>query len=217
MFDGDKLANRLSLLRTTYQINQRQIANITKLFTPVGKTTISQWENKLRVPAVSALQSIADLFAVSLDWLTGRIDKPYSTELILNLENDLMPLSIYIADSVSVNVFPVDTFHIAEEYLDIKKRPLYYSLVVRANIVFVLNCIKFDIIQNHLIVPNPNPASSIKFVVQYSDLNQDNMSNLNNLINNNPRCSLPLEMARLMPSENPLFDLEEKLNSINNA
>ena len=71
MFDGDKLANRLSLLRTTYQINQRQIANITKLFTPVGKTTISQWENKLRVPAVSALQSIADLFAVSLDWLTG--------------------------------------------------------------------------------------------------------------------------------------------------
>lgn len=217
MFDGDKLANRLSLLRTTYQINQRQIANITKLFTPVGKTTISQWENKLRVPAVSALQSIADLFAVSLDWLTGRIDKPYSTELILNLENDLMPLSINIADSVSVNVFPVDTFHIAEEYLNIKKRPLYYSLGVRANIVFVLNCIKFDIIQNHLIVPNPNPVSSIKFTVQYSDLKQDNMVNLNNLINNNPRCSLPLEMARLTPPASPLFDLEGNLNSINNT
>lgn len=35
---------------------------------------------------ISSAQSIADLFAVSLDWLAGRIDTPYQEELLEALE-----------------------------------------------------------------------------------------------------------------------------------
>lgn len=38
----------------------------------VTKGAVSQWENGLRVPEVSTLLALADVFGVSLDTLVGR-------------------------------------------------------------------------------------------------------------------------------------------------
>ena len=41
----------------------------------VSKTTLSNWESGRRVPSVEALEKLADLYGVSVDYLLGRTDQ----------------------------------------------------------------------------------------------------------------------------------------------
>lgn len=41
----------------------------------VSKTTLSNWESGRRVPSVEAIEKLADLYGVSVDYLLGRTDQ----------------------------------------------------------------------------------------------------------------------------------------------
>lgn len=59
---------KIRRLRQERNITQIQLAK----YLNVSNTTISNWENNLRVPDIFILIKIADYFKVSLDTLVGR-------------------------------------------------------------------------------------------------------------------------------------------------
>ncbi len=63
-------AERLRELRTEHNLQQKELAK--KLF--VDASTVSQWERGKAKPDYQKQQMLADLFNVSLDYLTGRSD-----------------------------------------------------------------------------------------------------------------------------------------------
>ena len=85
--------------------------------------TTSQFEKGLNLPSVDTLVIIANLFSVTIDWLTGRSNTPYSEEVILQLENDMLD-DLKIWDELP------------ENFKSEKKRAKHYTILeVRANIL----------------------------------------------------------------------------------
>lgn len=68
---------RLKELRKSKNLTQEQLANIFYL----NKSSISRYENNTQLPENDLLQSIADFFQISVDYLLGRDD---SKEVLLN-------------------------------------------------------------------------------------------------------------------------------------
>jgi transcriptional regulator with XRE-family HTH domain len=64
---------RLRLLRTKLQITQAEVAKRLEI-TP---TAYSNYENGEREPDIATLHRLCDIFDCSLDYLTGRVSKPY--------------------------------------------------------------------------------------------------------------------------------------------
>lgn len=208
MYNGDVLSSRVKLLRTTYGLTQVRLSHLTSLAVPIGAAAIGYWEIQKRIPTVAALQSVADLFAVSLDWISGRRDKPYDASLILSLEKSLLPLVIPFSGNDDFVALPCFEIQIPEEYQNEEKRPIYYPLGVRANIIFWLNCFKYDIISRSLIIKNPS-SNGGKLTLQFSKLNQELMVQYNELFNNNSRLGLPERIVADVPEPRPLWDLEK--------
>ena len=67
------LGNKISELRTSYNLNQVQLAK--KLH--VSKQTVSNWENNNILPSVEMLVKIALFFSVSVDYLLDMNDRKY--------------------------------------------------------------------------------------------------------------------------------------------
>ena len=77
-------AKNFKLLRLSHFLSMSDLAYILNF---KNKSTISQLESIKIYPSFEKLLDIADLFAVSIDWLVGRSSQPYDEELILNLES----------------------------------------------------------------------------------------------------------------------------------
>ena len=208
VYNGDVLSSRVKMLRTTYGLTQVRLSHLTSLAVPIGAAAIGYWEIQKRIPTVAALQSVADLFAVSLDWISGRREKPYDESLILLLERALLPLVIPFSEKENFIALPCFEIQIPEEYQNEEKRPIYYPLGVRANIIFWLNCFKYDIINRSLIIKHPT-SDGEKLTLQLSELNQELMIQYNELFNNNSRLGLPASMVADVPAPQPIWDLEE--------
>lgn len=58
----------LKLLRKQHKLSQKEIGNIFH----ASQNTVSQWENGTRKPSYDVIQTIADYFNVSIDYLLGR-------------------------------------------------------------------------------------------------------------------------------------------------
>ena len=63
---------RLKELRTNKKLTQQQLGDIIH----VSKVSVSGYENGTRTPDTDTLQSIANYFNVSLDYLVGRTKNP---------------------------------------------------------------------------------------------------------------------------------------------
>ncbi|MCH5186795.1 MAG: helix-turn-helix domain-containing protein [Oscillospiraceae bacterium] len=87
-------AERLKTLRKANNLQQKDIAK--KLF--VDSSTISQWERGHAKPDYQKQQMLADLFNVSLDYLTGRSDEQ-------NPKSTKSETSVFKYD----NIFPIET------------------------------------------------------------------------------------------------------------
>lgn len=68
------IPQRLKALRKSKQLTQEQLGQEIN----VTKVSVSGYENGNRTPDTATLQRIADFFAVSVDYLLGRTDKPTS-------------------------------------------------------------------------------------------------------------------------------------------
>lgn len=70
------LGNRIRELREQYEINQQDLARYLK----VAKSTLSQYETGSRVPNDDIKKAIAKKFNVSVDYLLGLTDIPYTID-----------------------------------------------------------------------------------------------------------------------------------------
>ena len=93
-----------------------------------NKSTIAQLETIKIFPSFETLLEIANLFAINIDWLVGRSSEPYSEEIILKLESEIMSIKLN-ADTEFRQSTP-------DIYSNIDKRTKFYSLSERANLIF---------------------------------------------------------------------------------
>ena len=92
---------------------------------------------------MSEVRCNSDFFAVSLDWLTGRSEEPYSDSVIKRLENELAALyhdvnlsknqDLLYFKAAIILYFSKDYFSYSEEY----------TLEERADVVYALNFLKY--------------------------------------------------------------------------
>ncbi|MGE5630248.1 MAG: helix-turn-helix domain-containing protein [Caulobacteraceae bacterium] len=87
---------RLRELRQSKGITQNELGSVLG----VGKTTISQYESETRKPDSIMLQSIADYFNVTVDFLLGRTDNPNT----VILEGDQIPEELRNVDVELIEV-----------------------------------------------------------------------------------------------------------------
>ena len=89
----NELNIKLKTLRKEQGYTQEQLADILNL----ARSSISNYENGINEPSISILVAIADLYNVSLDWLTGRTKTRYNSNLYIkdNIENIDVITSIY--------------------------------------------------------------------------------------------------------------------------
>lgn len=133
------VARHIKHLRESHQLSVSQLSTI------FGKsrTTFSQIElGNMKLPQ-DFLTDIADFFAVSLDWLTGRTDEPYSLSVIQNQEASLLKLSQQISLSRSQNLIYylaiIRIFELDAYWSKVNK----YSIDQRADVIYALNFWKY--------------------------------------------------------------------------
>lgn len=90
--------NRIRELREQYEINQQDLARYLK----VAKSTLSQYETGSRVPNDDIKKAIAKKFNVSVDYLLGLTDIPYT-------------IDDYIARQKKTGTQPTDDNYSADE------------------------------------------------------------------------------------------------------
>lgn len=78
-----EIGPRIKLLRENARLTQIELAKILK----INNSTLSQYENGVRIPSDDVKISIANFFDVSLDYLLGRTDQ--QEKPILSVEDGL--------------------------------------------------------------------------------------------------------------------------------
>lgn len=74
---NELFASRIKSLRKEYGYTQSEVAKRLK----IGQTTIANYENGSRIPDISKLSMLADLYHVSIDYLLGRSEARVLTEI----------------------------------------------------------------------------------------------------------------------------------------
>ncbi|MGE9927763.1 MULTISPECIES: helix-turn-helix domain-containing protein [Megasphaera] len=134
-------SKRLKLLRTTYGLSMKTLADNLG-YKNTG--TISQFENNNSVPSFNSLIQIANFYAVSLDWLTGRSDIIYTNDSVFEGEMALQERFMNLGKKIGANyiaALKVGWEGIEPAYIHNDQREKYYSLGVRANIVVLHNLV----------------------------------------------------------------------------
>ena len=142
------------------------------------------------MPLADSLIDIANLFAVSLDWLVGRTNTPYTLESMQAAED-------YVLTTISLNMNSdieefSDHLKMPDDYRRSTNRAKKYPLPIRANILFLVSII--FIISEEEDAARKEPAAYLKrinkaFSHSFADL-----------------------VKHLMHDENPqiLFDIEQQ-------
>ena len=73
MYNRDKIANMLKILRRANNMTQK----IIEILTGIDRSTISAYENGTREPSLHNLMVLADIFRVSLDTIACRTNEQY--------------------------------------------------------------------------------------------------------------------------------------------
>ncbi|MDQ0204110.1 hypothetical protein [Pectinatus haikarae] len=122
----DKFTERFVLLKNTYDLTYPEL---TRILGTKGKSTINEWVRAQKsFPNESMLVYISDLFAVSTDWLLGRVDESYNEMILTILE---------IQHAVDLLSMAFGSHFIPDEYLNIDQRRKNYSLGQRANLIYI--------------------------------------------------------------------------------
>lgn len=133
MLYSSSFGRHVKSIRTAYKLSLGDFCGILNI---KSKGNVYQWERGTGGPLVELLYDLAQLFAVKIDWLLGRSDRPYDNDVMLFIE-DLLLKSHIIVNGSPVAVFSPAS--VPEDYLDAAKRQCLYSLGVRANIVYLMH------------------------------------------------------------------------------
>ena len=149
-------AKNLKKLRIAHNLNGELMS---KLIGMNSKGSFSKLENAKNQPSFQTLINVAKVFAVDLDWLVGRIDKPYQEELIESEERDLFPLITQMPDGYALEIVPYNqVVSIPKDYTDLNSRRQTYSLPLRANIIYLAHLLSY------LIKTNPDTLDYLQYL-----------------------------------------------------
>lgn len=135
---------RLQQLRKTHHLSLTQLAEL------IGKekTTISSIESGKIGTTIDVIAELADLFAVSVDWLLGRADEPYTLDVIEKLEQKILTKQETLDQMINTNSLNsphwlyLKSFVVGSDidilYFPVEEREKY-SLKQCAEIIFILN------------------------------------------------------------------------------
>lgn len=136
MLNRDFFSERFKLLRLSHYLSIPMVANLLAL---KSTGSISPFESGKGIPSSDILVDITNLFGVSLDWLAGRSDSPYNSEVLLRLEEFHIKRLLSIDYSHDEDCKDFALFFLTDDYYDTDKRISTFSLPVRANIIFLIN------------------------------------------------------------------------------
>jgi len=139
MQDNSFISHHIKYLRSHYQLSLAQLADILEK----SRTTISQLESGKVKLSQDFLIDLANFFAVSLDWLTGRSEEPYSEPVIKHLEDELVALYHDVNLSKNQNLIYYKAsiiLYLSKDYFSYNDE---YTLEQRADVIFALNFWKY--------------------------------------------------------------------------
>lgn len=118
---------RFTMIKETYSLTYPELSKILGI---KGKSTINEWVRAGKsFPNESILALISNIFAVSLDWLLGRIDDPYSENILTLLE-----------ENYTVEIFNITSkkteIPLPQSYIKGNLRQKKYTHGQRANLIF---------------------------------------------------------------------------------
>lgn len=138
----ENCCKNIKSIREQYQLTHKDVVKYCSQRDNKGisQSTISLWENGKRIPTIDNFSKLAELFAVDLNWLAGRCDsQKYSDAIIQSLEPADFPLKLTVESIITE--LPVE---IPKDYTDYEIRRKSYNLEARANIVFLMNILKWE-------------------------------------------------------------------------
>ena len=161
-------SENLLLLRHSHSLTLSELA---LLINQNNSAVIKRWESQKNWPSMDVMLLISRLFGVSLDWLLGNTDYPYNEELILSIENELIPAQVHLEQD-HVSVF--NPFGFPEAYYNAQLRKETYSLPVRANLLFLMRheAMYMAYTRHHQCYSNPTPLKTslkINYCQSYAD------------------------------------------------
>lgn len=104
------LGARLKSLRKQKDLSQDEVARLTGY----SRVQISNWEINRSEPDIQALSKLAAFFAVSIDYLTGKVSSP-TDELVPITTEPLDPSATYMNDPASDEINDLLTLMSPEE------------------------------------------------------------------------------------------------------
>lgn len=127
---------RIKMIRQTYDLS---LAEMAALLNIPDRGTLYNWERGKSYPLFEALNLIADTFSISIDWLSGRSNTPYTKESVLLGEEAVRQFLIDLGSTLKYKYELLHStldnpFIIDPSYSDPNSRIIKYSLGVRANI-----------------------------------------------------------------------------------
>ncbi len=133
------IPSRIKQIREAHNLQATQLS----LIFGKERTAFAQIElGRMKLPQ-DFLIEIADFFAVSLDWLTGRTETPYVSEVIERLEHDLYDLFKSISLSNKEELIYFKAALLSYFTVDYFKYSGGYDLEQRANVIYALNFWKY--------------------------------------------------------------------------
>ena len=121
-------SKRLKLLRKSHGVLSHELADV---LGNKHRGIISRFENNKNMPSFDSLIQIADLFAVSLDWLLGRVNDPYNEKVLTSLEEKYaVPLLSIALEKAAIPLPKIYT------RTDLRRKN--YTHGQRANIIFTV-------------------------------------------------------------------------------
>lgn len=141
IFNANIFSSRLKNLRIAHNLTMKELSRYCNCIDRIllSPTTLSYWENNKRTPIIDSLFFLSNIYAISIDWLIGRSDIPYTENIIFNLEPKTFPVNINVHD---LNIkLPID---FPKEYMDYDLRKSNYDLSTRANIIFIIYAISYE-------------------------------------------------------------------------
>ena len=139
-FKTEKLRHNIKLLRNTYGMTFSDVCGLECYF---RRTTLHSWENGIRIPTADSLLIYAASFGVSIDWLYGVSQVPYTLQSIDYAEETYYQgiASAWNEEEIDINLFDDSVSErkfvsrLLENYCKHRTRQREFSPEARANIM----------------------------------------------------------------------------------
>ena len=205
-----KFSLNLRTLRQSHYLSLSEMAMIINL---KSKGSLSTLENAKNPPSFETLINIAEVFAVTIDWLVGRSSQPYNEEIILNLENQIMDIKVN-SGTVFKKILP-------PLYANIEQRTIFFSVAERANLIFLLQYMKIITDNEPELLhgsQSSNKANIMEYLLEKVNLKKPRLKNaqeiyfyllraIGAILLNDIRNPIPFDANQPCFRPEPLFDI----------